>query len=293
MAGMADHAKRRHATEGRTAAWLGISIAGATTVVFNVWHATHSGMNPGLGIVEGIAPVALAMVVSHLVATYRGGWFLEGVTFAVMLGAMALSVRATGTVVSPAAGPLWWLFGGTVDTAALVSLRILLSLKKRAADAAQEQAQADAAAGDERTALRAQLDAQKEMLKTAQAALEEAQATAQAEREHAASGAAQAAETIGKLTRKLEAATRKATPRSDRAKQPHSDRADDHATEIPADVDARREVLAILANEPDISGAKLGLRVGMSARWGQMVKNELAPTATPHDIVDTEGDQQS
>ena len=40
--------------------------------------------------------------------------------------------------------------------------------------------------------------------------------------------------------------------------------------------------LAILAAEPAISGADLGLRVGKSKRWGQLFKNGLA-TAAPAD----------
>ena len=80
-------------------------------------------------VVEGVVPVALAMIVSHLVATSSAGRFLKGVTFAVMIGALALSVHATGTVVAPATGPLWWLYGAVIDTAALVSLQVLLSLK--------------------------------------------------------------------------------------------------------------------------------------------------------------------
>jgi hypothetical protein len=45
---------------------------------------------------------------------------------------------------------------------------------------------------------------------------------------------------------------------------------------VPADVDARAEALAILADEPGISGAQLGLRVGLTERWGQKFKAAMA-----------------
>ena len=46
-----------------------------------------------------------------------------------------------------------------------------------------------------------------------------------------------------------------------------------------ADFDASTQALSILAAEPDISGAKLAERVGMSERWGQNFKKNLAASA--------------
>jgi hypothetical protein len=264
------HAKPR--AEGLIAAWLCLIIAGAATVTFNISHALHSGMATTLGVVEGLVPVALAMVVSHLVATSRAGKFLKTVTFAVMIGAMALSVRATGAVVEPAAGSLWWLFGAVVDTAALVALQVLLSLQSRAAQIASERAQSEAAAADERVTLRAQIAA-------AQAAL----APAIERAENAERAAAEAAATADELARKLAAADAKnARSRASRkrAAAPRSATAQERATKVPDDVDARAEALSVLAAEPDISGAQLGPRVGMSKRWGQDFKRGLA-TAAP------------
>lgn len=263
------HAKRR--PEGLIAAWLCLIIAGAATVTFNVVNAYRSGMASPLGWIEGVVPVALAMLVSHLVATSSAGRVLRGVTFAVMIGALALSVRATGDVVAPAAGPLWWLYGAVVDIAALGSLQVLLTIKAKAAREAAQRAAADAAAVDERAALRAQLEA-----------AQTAQAAAQDRADDAQRAAAQAAETAAQATRKLDAAKAK-TARSrtaqTRAPAPRSDRATAPATEVPDDISARAEALSILAAEPDISGAQLGVRVGMSKRWGQTFKNELAAAA--------------
>ena len=109
----------------RVAAWLVLAGAGTTMVSFNLWHAFHAGMPGYLALLDGVAPVVLAMGMSHIVR--RRGWFLKIATVAVMLGAMALSVSATGEVVHPAVGHLWWLFGAVVDSAALVALQVILT----------------------------------------------------------------------------------------------------------------------------------------------------------------------
>jgi len=112
----------------RGAAWAVLAFAGSTMVSFNIWHALHGGIPQlPLAVLAGVVPVALAMGMSHIVAAYRAGGFLKVVTFAVMVGAMVLSVRATGYVVRPAFGPLWWLYGGVVDSAALVALQVILA----------------------------------------------------------------------------------------------------------------------------------------------------------------------
>ena len=115
-------------THARGAAWAVLAFAGSTMVSFNIWHALHGGIPQlPLAVLAGVVPVALAMGMSHIVAAYRAGRFLRIVTFAVMVGAMVLSVRATGYVVRPAFGPLWWLYGAVVDSAALVALQVILA----------------------------------------------------------------------------------------------------------------------------------------------------------------------
>ena len=258
----AAHAKP--APGGRIAAWLCLVIAGAATVTFNIVHAWRSGMASPLGFVEGVVPVALAMIVSHLVATSPAGKFLKGITFAVMIGALALSVRATGTVVAPAAGPLWWLYGAVVDTAALVSLQVLLSLRSRAAQYERDRAAAETAVADERVALRRELEAQREAFSAAQAERDEAQK--------------EAADIIAKaevMERKLAAAAgSKRTRRTTQKKVAAAP-----ATKVPRDVSVQAEALAILTAEPGISGKDLGDRVGRSERWGQDFKKNLAGSA--------------
>jgi hypothetical protein len=127
-----------------------------------------------------------------------------------------------------------------------------------------------AAAGDERTALRAQLE-------DARAAVEPLRADLETARNELGRVTAKA----GELERKLDAQRKRNSPAKKRATSPRSRSAGSRATEVPDDVDARAEALAILAAEPGISGADLGLRVGKSKRWGQLFKTGLATTAAP------------
>jgi hypothetical protein len=111
----------------RVAAWLVLACAGTTMASFNIWHALHSDMPGYLAGLVGVAPVLIAIGLSHVVARSNAGWFLKAVTFLVMVGAMVLSVRATGYVVRLAFGNLWPLFGAVVDSAALVALQVILT----------------------------------------------------------------------------------------------------------------------------------------------------------------------
>jgi pyruvate/2-oxoglutarate dehydrogenase complex dihydrolipoamide acyltransferase (E2) component len=230
-------------------------------------------MDSPLGWMEGIVPVALAMIVSHLVATFSAGRVLRVVTFAVMVGALALSVRATGDVVAPAAGPLWWLYGAVVDTAALASLQVLLTLKARAARDAEQQAASDAAAVDERAALRAQLE-------TAQAGQEEAHADLETARADLTRMAARIETLERKLAGQKPKRTRTQAPAARRTKDadaaPHANPDADDRTTIPDDFDARTQALEAWLANPKISGKALAETVGMKERWGQLRKNEFA-----------------
>jgi hypothetical protein len=137
MTGMAHEAPRPARSSAVFAAWAVLVGMGGTSVTYNVYHAVHHGsMNLGLALLYGIAPVFAAALLSHIVAEHDGGRFLQAVTFAVMLGAMTLSIGATASVVEPASGPwMQWLFGAVLDAAALVALRVILSGRKRKAEA--------------------------------------------------------------------------------------------------------------------------------------------------------------
>jgi hypothetical protein len=118
----------------RPAAWGVLAITGGTTLTFNVWHSTHAGLLLALALLYGFAPVLAAMGLSHIVSAHQGGRFMKAAAFAVMAGAMALSMGATAAVLRPAAGPVFcWLFGIVIDSAALVALQVILSPESRAA----------------------------------------------------------------------------------------------------------------------------------------------------------------
>lgn len=125
----------------RGAAWAVLAGAGSTMVTFNIWHALHTGgLKWLLAIMVGLAPAGLAIGLSHIVAAHNGGRVMRVIAFAVMAGAMVLSVSATGDVVRPAVGHLWWLFGGVVDSAALVALQVILSRPQEATESATREA---------------------------------------------------------------------------------------------------------------------------------------------------------
>lgn len=274
MTDMATHKRtQRHAAQepatpprshDRAAAWLVAGFAGITMVAFNMWHAIHGGIPIPLAVLFGLAPVVLAMGLSHVVAAYQGGWFMKGATFAIMLGAMVLSIRATGYVVRPATGNLWPLFGIVTDSAALLALQVIMSPESRAAaKAARKEPETD-----EQAELRAALE-------TECAAREAAEAALEAARNEAAEAAAKGEI----LTRKLAAVSAR-NARAKKAAAPRSRGAASPATEVPNDVDAQAEALAIISAEPGIKGAKLGPRVGKSERWGQLFMQRLATAAT-------------
>ena len=104
MALMAEHARIPliKPVTARAAAWAVLVVIGGTQVTFNIVHAVGGGrLNVFLAVLYGVAPVFTAMCLSHIVATYKGGWFMQAVTFAVMAGAMGLSISASADVVAP------------------------------------------------------------------------------------------------------------------------------------------------------------------------------------------------
>jgi hypothetical protein len=131
-------------------------------------------------------------------------------------------------------------------------------------------AEAETAAAGELAALRAELGALGAKLETAQ------------------KEAAQTAQDREILARKLDAAGRARK----RANPPRAKGATARARQArEEDVDARTRALAVLAAEPGISGAELGPRAGMSKRWGQLHKAELAAMAADLDFAGANGHQ--
>lgn len=274
------HVKHRTGTPGLGAAWAILAGMGATSVTYNVVHAVHGGaLNIFLALVYGIAPVYGAALLSHVVAVHGGGRLMQAVTFALMLGAMGLSIGATAAVVRPVAGAwMQWLFGIVTDGAALVALRVILASRHRkaAAAAAVDAALAEAKAALERAGEAAGEQSRLEAeLTAANAALETVRAELGAEVQALTSALNKArnkARTSGQKRRA-------ASPRNNGSGSPLN-------VDVPSDVDTQAEALRILGEEPGISGGELGLRLGKSKRYGCILKNKLAASVAGPDTAE-------
>jgi hypothetical protein len=133
-----------------------------------------------------------------------------------------------------------------------------------------------AVASDERDVLRAQTEALRKDAVIAIEALEAELEAAVAARDDAQREAEEATAKAGRLTRKLATGSGSVKGRNGRTRQPVNGGRKSANTQVPKDVDARAEALTLLSENPAISGAQLGARVGMSERWGQLLKSELA-----------------
>lgn len=131
-----------------------------------------------------------------------------------------------------------------------------LDAERAGREEAQAEAARHAAAEAERDVARAELEGAKSGLQAAQDARADAEARA-----------ARAEAEAARLARKLGAQNGGPRARKEGPRQPSG--------AVPKDVDARAEALAHWLANPDISGASLGLEVGMSKRWGQDRKKEF------------------
>jgi hypothetical protein len=144
--------------------------------------------------------------------------------------------------------------------------------REEAAEAVRRKADADRLAAieraeaDERTALRRELEALAQRLAHVDTARNDAEGRA-----------AKAEARTAQLERKVAAQTGAKGPRKTSAAKGATGAREDRAEE---DVDARTKALDVLSREPGISGAELGVRVGMSKRWGQLHRDELAELST-------------
>lgn len=85
-------------------------------------------------------------------------------------------------------------------------------------------------------------------------------------------GSGSAPKRITKRTAKPAPKRTTVSPRSEAVSSPPE-------TQVPKDVDTQAEALLILAEEPDISGSELGVRLGKTKRYGQILKNKLVVTS--------------
>lgn len=269
------------------AAWAVLIGAGTITMVYNIWHATHAGhMIIGLALLYGFGPVFVAALLSHIVAEYDCGRFLKGIAFATMLGAMAMSIGATAWVLGPTAGPvLRWVFGAVLDTAALVSLRVILDSRKRhnayTAELEAARAAAEESAGRERE-LQAQLAAKPtERLRLEYRRTDEDTAAIEAGRRAAGQVAELNAELEAVRGKLAKAVQNRSKPRrgtgtktgtSTGTGRPGTSRRDPGTD----DLDTEARALAEIGADPTISGAELARRIGVTESYGRRLRRELA-----------------
>lgn len=267
MIGMARH-ERPPRSAATAAAWAVLVGMGGTSVTYNIYHAVHGGhLRVGLALLYGIAPVFAAMCLSHIVAVYKGGWFMQAVVFAVMLGAMWLSIGAIAAVIGPASGHLRWLFGLVLDAAALIALRVILSERERAA----------AEAGIAETATAAAEAAGHE---AAGAVAEAAGLRAELESTRAEIAAA------GAHRERLEADLRSAleSARQKRSRGKGRSAAGTAGKSAPDDeVTMEARALDLLATDLDMSGAELARRLGVTPGYGRKLRAKLTQQDRPQE----------
>ena len=263
-------------TRARVSAWsVFIGMAG-TTMSFQVYHSVKYGHMPStLAYLYGIVPLAISMLVIEFVSGWENApkWARPS-AYLITGGSMFLSAAATGAVVFRAAPDhTSLLFGLLLDGAAILAARFLMTAGQKAADAV---AQAEAGTA-EAVALRAALEGEQ----LDREAAEEERDTARAEATQVATATAALHAQVAALEAKLEATlkgdTKKPEPsRGSAARKPHA-RSEGQTEEQKLGTEAA--ALAIIADEPDISGSELGRRLGTTPGYGRTLMRKLAPAS--------------
>lgn len=116
--------------------WAILLLTSSISLAFNLGHAvlgpagsaTHSVPKPLVVLygLYGVAPVLVAMMLSHLIAIQHGGWAKRTGTGLVFVSAMALSVKAIYEVLQPIAGHWGLLFAAMLDLSSLLALNEIL-----------------------------------------------------------------------------------------------------------------------------------------------------------------------
>lgn len=281
--------------------WVLAVIAGFA--LFDVWESwTQVGNKSGFAHGTGWT---LTVIVEVFAAYCLYAWFgapgVRSRRFAMWSAIVALTLSLIGQGASVlavnAVPPIEvMVFVRDLPVLVLAMIAVLIHLRRldradaeesvRAHAEAQQEAQAEAAAADDRAALRAQLETARAETEAARLAASEAERR-ETESAHAA---AQAAEKAEKMAAQIAAEKAKRT----RAKDPNPrgrkvpNVAPD--TTVPEDFDARTEALGVYLDNPKISGKDLGAAVGRGERWGQLRKAEFA-TAGASKGPGTEGDE--
>jgi len=292
MDGMAEHAQgpshARKATSPRDHLWVLIVIAGFA--LYDVWTAwSQLGGKSGFGRAGWTLTVIVEVYLLYALFAWLGGaagprsrrfaMWSAGFVFILSLIGQASS-RLNAHQVPPVAVVV---FVSVLPVVGLMLIAFLIHFRQidraEAAEIEQERQQAErqSAQASAEVARIAELET---ALDTLRGELE----AAQAEREAAEMGTSRALQEVEVLTRKLARISgrkpaRKPAPKTASASAPNTGDSSTLETEIPDDVDTQAAALEILASEPGISGSALGRRLGMSERYGCMLKKQLAGSA--------------
>lgn len=112
--------------------WTILLSTGGISLTYNIAHALGDvgadTLDRVLGVLYGVAPVLVALMLSHLIGIQRGGRWKKVITFAVFIAALSLSVSAIAAVLEPTAGPLGYVFAIMLDVASLMGLNEILTV---------------------------------------------------------------------------------------------------------------------------------------------------------------------
>jgi len=273
MPDMSKHARGDDSRGGMAAAWIVMCAMGLVSVALQVYHAASGGrlIWPLAGI-AGLAPVAASMALTHMAATRKlTKWHYAGI-FAVIAGAMYISIGSIAAVLHPVEGKNSYVYGLVLDGAALMALAIILYGRQQAAERAERaERENTAAAVAEATRLRGTvtgLEAELEQLRTDLATAQSALAEASSGRKPRTSSAR--------------------NPKATSARKPARSSgwggdSDPVSADMLDQVTTEAEAVQILAAEPGISGSELGRRLGKTDRYGRELMKRLTAAAAGDD----------
>lgn len=235
--------------------WSILLTTASISLAFNIGHAlnppapTHAPGEAGgaevhavpvaLAVLYGVAPVLVALMLSHLMAIQAGRAWKRAGTGLVFVAALALSVRAIYEVLEPIAGRWGLLFALMLDVASLLALQEVLSAPRVATqgDADRDMAR-DTATATRVTVGDIERDTDGAMTRDIRRDIG------------------------GDTTRAIEAPV-------SRRRRTATKRAASRDTAQMSAEDRMARAREVLAEAPDISGAELGRRLGLSPRQGQ------------------------
>jgi len=242
--------------------WSILLTTASISLAFNIGHAlnppapTHAPGEAGgaevhavpvaLAVLYGVAPVLVALMLSHLMAIQAGRAWKRAGTGLVFVAALALSVRAIYEVLEPIAGRWGLLFALMLDVASLLALQEVLSAPR------------DAAKGDADRDTRH--DADRDMARDTATATRVTVGDIPRDTNR---------DTDAIVSRDIRRDIEAGPTRRRRTATKRTARSASRDTAQMSAEDRMARAREVLAEAPDISGAELGRRLGLSPRQGQ------------------------